>query len=162
MLERNAFRQRQQRCGHRRFERGTVDTTRDRDYGFGVDCLQGSDIRIDALLLGGAGCAHVHVDEASAGTVLVVVPAEMTVGVTVVACAGEDKSLIAITRRASSTAALMPFSGSSPAWAARPATWIRYSDTPLRTVFSSPPSPPALENQYRACRKFLDEGPRRG
>lgn len=68
--------------------------------------------------------------KASAGTVLVVVPAEMTVGVTVVACAGEDKSLIAITRRASSTAALMPFSGSSPAWAARPATWIRYSDTP--------------------------------
>lgn len=63
MLERNAFRQRQQRCGHRRFERWTVDTTRDRDYGFGVDCLQGSDIRIDALLLGGAGCAHVHVDE---------------------------------------------------------------------------------------------------
>ena len=55
-----------------------------------------------------------------AGTVLVVVPEVATVGVTVVPSAGSASPPITRIWWANSVVALTPFSGSSPAWAARP------------------------------------------
>ena len=57
---------------------------------------------------------------AAAGTVLVVVPTAATVGVTVVPVSGTPISATARIRCDNSTPALIPFSGSMPAWAARP------------------------------------------
>ncbi len=77
---------------------------------------------------------------AAAGTTFSVVPADATVGVTVVPTSGRANEAIACTWAASSTSELMPFSGSSPACDARPAMSTRNVPTPLRPTFSAPPS----------------------
>ena len=69
-----------------------------------------------------------------------VVPARITVGVTVVPRAGSASAETTRAWWASSRVALTPSSGSSPACAARPSTRTSYSETPLRAVFSAPPS----------------------
>ena len=68
------------------------------------------------------------------------VPDDSAVGVTVVPSAASASPATASTWCASSTVALTPRSGSSPACAARPTARTSYSDTPLRAVFSAPPS----------------------
>src|SRR5690554_6709572 len=78
--------------------------------------------------------------DASAGTVLVVVPDSSTVGVTVVPRSGSAKAAMASTWWASSTDAFTPSSGSRPAWAARPCTVTRYSEAPFLAVLIAPPS----------------------
>ena len=59
---------------------------------------------------------------ARAGTVFVVVPECKVVGTTVVPCSGFSSFASSETIQEISTVALIPFSGSSPAWDARP--WI--------------------------------------
>ena len=77
---------------------------------------------------------------ASAGTTLSAVPALATVGVTVVPSSGRASATMASTWCAASTSALTPFSGSSPAWAARPWTTTSKPPVPLRPILSAPPS----------------------
>ena len=65
-------------------------------------------------------------------------------------------------RWASSTPALMPFSGSAPACAARPVISIRYPDVPFRPVFSGHRPAGALQHETgrAAAGLVLDQGPR--
>ena len=75
---------------------------------------------------------------AIAGTVFVVVPDFITVGTAVVPNFGFSKAEICKTSFAISVVALIPFSGSNPAWAASPVTLIWYIAVPLRPVLALP------------------------
>ncbi len=86
---------------------------------------------------------------------LVLVPALITVGVTVVEPSGPDIAAMASTWWASSTPAFAPFSGSRPAWAAMPWTATSYRETPLRAVFSAPPSALASRTSAAAQSRAL-------
>ena len=63
-----------------------------------------------------------------------------TVGVTVVPVSGSPNVAIRAISCAAATSELMPFSGSSPACAARPCTATSNVPVPLRPVFNAPPS----------------------
>ena len=77
---------------------------------------------------------------ASAGTVLSVVPALATVGVTVVPSSALPNVEMRCTWCASSSRALIPFSGSNPACEARPVMRTSNVPVPLRAILSAPPS----------------------
>ena len=74
-----------------------------------------------------------------AATTLGRVPADATPTLIVVPLAGSASALRASTWCASSSTALIPFSGSTPAWAARPPTSRTKSAMPLRAVLMAPP-----------------------
>ena len=85
----------------------------------------GASARRPASTLSSSACDQARTSTAkrpAAGTVLDVVPAVTAVGVTVVPAASSARAATRWTWWASSTVALTPFSGSSPAWAARPTT----------------------------------------
>ena len=75
---------------------------------------------------------------ALSGTVLSVTPALAVVGVTVVPMAGFAQATHSVTSPAPSMSALMPRSGSRPAWAARPVICTTYQEVPLRALLRSP------------------------
>lgn len=110
--------------------------------------------RIAASTRSCSAAVHIRpstVNDPLAGTVLIVVPADSIVGVTVVPAAAEDSAATAWTWCASSIVAFTPRSGSSPACAARPAAVTVYRDVPLRAVFSVPPS--AAASRMSAARQ---------
>ncbi len=86
-----------------------------------------------------------------------------TVGVTVVPTLGSASAVIASTWCAASTRALTPFSGSSPAWAARPWTTTSNVPAPLRPIFTAPPSAAGSSTSTASARRrpLLDQRPRR-
>ena len=77
---------------------------------------------------------------AASGTTFSELPAVATVGVTVVPSSTRAIATMRCTCAASSTSALIPFSGSSPACEARPTIFTVKVPTPLRAIFNAPPS----------------------
>ncbi len=89
-------------------------------------------------------------------------PADATVGVTVVPSSGRASAAIASTWWAASTSALTPFSGSSPACAARPCTTTSKPPVPLRPIFTRAVGG-RFEHEHGAAGRgpLLDQRPRR-
>ena len=99
----------------------------------------------------------------NAGTTLSAVPAVATVGVTVVPVSGSPKVAILVINCAAATSELIPFSGSRPAWAARPCTITSNVPVPLRAGLQRAAVGAGLEHQHGAARQrpLLDQRPRR-